>query len=184
MTINGSPAAAPGYRDLMSCFPTGVAVVTALDADQQPHGMTCTSLCSVAVAPPTLLVSLHEDSGTHLALRDTGRFALNLLHAGGQRAAEVFSSAAPDRFHRVGWRPSPVLDLPWLTRDAFAFAECRVTRTVPAADHVLVLGEVVSTRQQAEPPLLYGMRQFAAWHQPSGIDGQPGVVVPTGRDAA
>jgi len=151
------------YRTLMSCFPTGVTVITAVDPRGTPHGMTCTSLTSVTIDPPTLLVCLNVQSGTLGAIRETGVFALNFLHQRGRPAAELFSSPVADRFSRVCWRPSDVVRCPWLFVDAFALAECRVTGTFPAGDHDVVLGEVVGVRQTDGVPLLYGMRQFSAW---------------------
>ncbi|MGH3800621.1 MAG: flavin reductase family protein, partial [Pseudonocardiaceae bacterium] len=52
------------FRDLMSSFPTGVSVVTALDREGHPWGATCSSLSSVTLSPPTLLVCLREQAGT------------------------------------------------------------------------------------------------------------------------
>jgi flavin reductase (DIM6/NTAB) family NADH-FMN oxidoreductase RutF len=147
----------------MSCFPTGVAVVTALDADGGTHGMTCTSLASVTLRPPTLLVCLHRDSGTLKAVRSGGRFGMNLLHAEARHTATLFSSPAPDRFEQVDWKPSEALGVPWLTGDAFALAECRVDGISPVGDHEVVLGKVVNTVLHTQAPLLYGMRRFSAW---------------------
>lgn len=146
----------------MSTFCTGVTVVTAVAGDGRPHGLTCTSLTSVTVSPPTLMVCLDERSGTLVAIRDSGRFAVNLLHDGGRRAAEVFSSAAPDRFDRIPWCHGETGGL-WLMEDAFAVAECRVVKAVVIGDHVAVFGEVAHVRQRAETPLLYGMRRFGSW---------------------
>lgn len=146
----------------MSTFCTGVTVVTAIGGDGRPHGLTCTSLTSVTVSPPTLMVCLGERSGTLAAIRDSERFAVNLLHDGGRRAAEVFSSAAPDRFDRVPWRHGVTGGL-WLVEDAFAVAECRVVKAVAIGDHVAVFGEVAHVRQRVETPLLYGMRRFGSW---------------------
>lgn len=161
-------AAAVAYRDLMSAFPTGVAVVTAIDGAGQPHGLTCTSLTSVAVHPPTLLVSLDLRCGTLWALRERGAFAVNLLPARARATAELFAAAVPDRFGRVCWRPSGTVGAPWLVEDAFAMAECRVAGVLPAGDHLVVLGEVVSAQRDEEVPLLYGLRRFAAWPSPDG----------------
>jgi flavin reductase (NADH) len=162
------PAAFPvevdDYCAVMSAFPTGVVVVTTVGQDGRPRGLTCSSLCSVTLRPPTLLVCLHTRSGTLEALQARGRFAVNLLHARGREAAEVFSSLVPDRFARVGWRPSQRTGLPWLVDDAFAFAECRTTRTSVVGDHAVVLGEVTEVAQTADVPLLYGLRQFSTWH--------------------
>lgn len=61
------------YRDLMCSFPTGVTVVTTLDAAGEPFGMTCTSMTSVTLRPPTLLVCLRVGSATLEAVRNRGR---------------------------------------------------------------------------------------------------------------
>ncbi|SHF01816.1 flavin reductase family protein [Streptoalloteichus hindustanus] len=161
---NTAPAvAADAFRRLMSAFPTGVAVVTTRDENDRPRGLTCTSLSSVTLVPPTLLVSLHSASGTLRALCGRRGFAVNLLHDRGRRAAEVFSSPGLDRFAEVCWRPAGLARLPWLAHDAFALAECRLTGTVEVGDHTLVLGEVVHVTQTSDVPLLYGLRSFASW---------------------
>jgi flavin reductase (DIM6/NTAB) family NADH-FMN oxidoreductase RutF len=153
----------------MRGFPTGVAVITALDGAGAPRGLTCTSLTSVSLAPPVLLGCLSAASRTLAAVRASGRFAVNLLHAQGRYAAEVFSSAGADRFGRTRWRPSDALGVPWLTEDAFAVAECLVLETMAVADHVIVLGRVVNTIGPVDAglPLLHGFGQFAAWTPPS-----------------
>ena len=101
ITRNGS-ASIDGYRDFMSMFPTGVAVVTALDLYGMPHGLTCTALASVTLNPPTLLVCLHTGSGTLAAVRARGVFAVNLSHSGARGTAELFGSATTDRAGSAG----------------------------------------------------------------------------------
>lgn len=157
------PVRREDYRGLMSAFPTGVAVITAVDRNGRPHGLTCTSLTSVTLDPPTLLVCLDVRSGTLAAARYRGCFAVNLLHAGGQRAAEVFSSPIPDRFSQVVWRPSARMRQPWLRGDAFALAECVVVEDSTVGDHAVLFGEVMNVEQRKDVPLLYGLRTFAGW---------------------
>jgi flavin reductase (DIM6/NTAB) family NADH-FMN oxidoreductase RutF len=157
------PSSASEYRDLMSAFPSGVAVVTASGPDAEPHGMTCTSLSSVTLHPPTLLVCLGLRSGTLAALRRRGSFAVNLLHSRAVRAAEVFSSTASGRFRTVQWRPSTRIGAPWLWVDAFAVAECAVRQEHVFADHAVVFGAVVNVVNTAGVPLVYGHRQYSAW---------------------
>src|SRR3990170_7022726 len=94
------------FREMMASFPTGVSVVTAQDGIAPPCGMTCSSLCSLSVNPPTLLVCLRSDSRTLGAVVGSGAFAVNLLHGGAQSVASLFASDVPDRFQRVSWRPS------------------------------------------------------------------------------
>jgi flavin reductase (DIM6/NTAB) family NADH-FMN oxidoreductase RutF len=146
----------------MSAFPTGVAVVTSIDENGRPSGMTCTSLSSVTLTPPTLLACLRTGSATLRAVRYHGGFAVNLLHARGRRAAELFSSAVEDRWGLIRWRPS-CSGLPWLVADAFALAECTVSGTAEVGDHTVVFGAVAEVIVARETPLLYGMRRFSAF---------------------
>jgi flavin reductase (DIM6/NTAB) family NADH-FMN oxidoreductase RutF len=156
-------AGADDYRDFMSMFPTGVAVVTATDHRGIPHGMTCTALASVTLSPPTLLVCLNSRSGTLAAVRARGVFAVHLLHSGGQRTAELFGSAAPDRFDQVPWAASPATSVPLLA-DVAAIAECRLLQAMRSGDHQVILGTVTSTACRDDAlPLTYGMRRFTSW---------------------
>jgi flavin reductase (DIM6/NTAB) family NADH-FMN oxidoreductase RutF len=151
-------------RRLMAGFPTGVAIVTALDRDGGCRGMTCSSVCSVALDPPTLLVCLREGSPTLAAVLDSGEFAVNLLQAGAQDTAALFASGTPDRFDRVRWRTPGGSSGPHLVDDAHTTADCRVIRTDLVGDHRVVLGEVLEVVQRQEPqPLLYGLRRYAGW---------------------
>lgn len=156
-------ASAGDFRELMSRYPTGVCVVTSTDAGGQPHGLTCSSLSSVSDAPPTLLVCLKIGGRTLAALQSRRRFAVNLLHSRASMAAAVFSTPIPHRFSAVRWRPSPRCELPWLDADSLGLAECRLIGEVPAADHMVVLGEVLHVTLSGGVPLLYGMRRYAAW---------------------
>ncbi|WEV27719.1 flavin reductase family protein [Streptomyces sp. 71268] len=133
------------YRRLMGAFPTGVAVVTTLSGGT-PYGFTCTSLCSVALDPPMLLVCVSDRGRTAGPIADSGRFAVNLLHHRARPAARLFAAGEGDRFARVRWAPAGADGLPMLTDDALAFAACRVTHTVPAGDHRVIFGAVTEVR--------------------------------------
>jgi flavin reductase (DIM6/NTAB) family NADH-FMN oxidoreductase RutF len=148
----------------MSTFPSGVTIVTTTDRRGVPHGLTCSSLCSVSLDPPLLLVCIHNGSGTLVTIRDRGVFAVNILHGDGKEAAEAFASRSLERFARVPWRPTLHWSLPHLFAHAHAIAECRVAQAVVAGDHTIVIGEVVNTAIRTDaPPLLHGLRQYALW---------------------
>lgn len=152
------------FRTLMAGFPSGVVIVTTVTGDGTPMGLTCSSLCSVSMDPPLLLVCIHNDSRTLKVLKASGSFAVNLLHARGQRAARLFAGNGPDRFHSVTWVPSRVSGVPCLIEDAHAMAECRLRSAVVAGDHTVVIGAVTAIRTlTAAPPLLYGLRRYAEW---------------------
>ncbi|HUC24729.1 MAG TPA: flavin reductase family protein [Streptosporangiaceae bacterium] len=151
------------FREMMSRFPTGVAVVTCLDLQGAPQGMTCTSLASVCLDPPTLLVSLRTASATSAAVAAGTGFAVNLLGGGAHDVAKLFSSPVRDKFADVCWRPSPH-GHPWLDEDAVAKADCSISQRATAGDHAIYFGEVVDlTLSAVASPLLYGMRAYGNW---------------------
>ena len=153
------------YLAFMSAFPTGVAVVTTASDAGRPYGMTCTSLTSITLTPPTLLVSLRVNGGGALGVvLSRGAFGVNLLHSDARETAELMARTASGRFAQLDWRPSPRLGVPWLTHATHAVAECRVSRSLLIGDHTVVFGEVVSTIRSEGQPLLYGFRGYAAWH--------------------
>ena len=154
----------------MTGFPSGVAVVTAVDSLGNPAGMTCSSLCSVSLDPPTLLICLRLGSPTLQAVLHRSAFTLNLLHADARSTAELFASGVADRFARVRWTPGTGIGGPRLTEDSHAVADCRVSRAVPGGDHMVVFGEVYGTVDTLDtdaaataPPLLHGLRRYAGW---------------------
>lgn len=150
---------------LMASFPTGVAILTTFGPDGTARGMTCSSVCSVTLTPPTLLVCVRGGSRTLDSILLRSAFAVNLLHNGAAATATLFASGAPDRFEAVRWQIDPDAAGPHLTDDAHAVAHCQVTRTQPVGDHVVVFGEAYRIRRHTArwQPLLYGMRHYAAW---------------------
>jgi flavin reductase (DIM6/NTAB) family NADH-FMN oxidoreductase RutF len=163
----------PAYVDLrpfMASFPTGVAVVTSLDADHRPWGMTCTSLCSISLEPPSILVSQRSASPTLSAIREHGGFALNLLHDRAQATSNRFGSGDPERFESTEWELPVQARGPHLRADAHATADCALLSTTVIGDHTAVFAEVkrVIARDLTPIPLLYGLRRYARWPLPAG----------------
>lgn len=153
-------------RDMMSRFPSGVAVVTTFDRHGAPRGMTCSSLCSATLDPPTLLVCLRADGPTAEAVAAHGRFAVNLLHSHGRSAAELFSSGLAHRFSLVPWERSATGSGPHLPDHAHTAADCSVVQTIPTGAHLIVLGHPTTiVRYSSGPPLLYGLRDYHPWPQ-------------------
>ncbi|WP_326595156.1 flavin reductase family protein [Streptomyces sp. NBC_01803] len=158
------------FRTLMAGFPTGVTIVTTTGADGVPWGMTLTSLCSVSLEPPILLVCMRRGSPTLDAVLDSGRFAVNLLRGGAQSTAELFASGAADRFDRVAWGAGEGAAGPHLFQAAYTIADCSVTAHHTVGDHVVIMGGVTRVvRQGVQQPLLYGLRSFAVWPEAEGF---------------
>lgn len=131
----------------MGAFPTGVTVVTTVDRQGKPRGLTCNAFTSVSVTPPLLLICVSKESVTLNALLDTRRFAINFLARGRGELANHFASKHPDKFAQVTWARS-ARGMPLLIQDAIAFADCSVVQTVEAGDHYVLIGLV----EEAQPP--------------------------------
>jgi flavin reductase (DIM6/NTAB) family NADH-FMN oxidoreductase RutF len=155
----------------MAAFPTGVAVITSLDADHRPWGMTCTSLCGVSLDPPSLVVSLRSASPTLGAIRERRGFALNLLHDQAQATSHRFGSGDPERFENTDWELPLSANGPHLYADAHATADCALLSTTAVGDHTAVFAEVkqIVTRDSTPSPLLYGLRRYAHWPLPAAV---------------
>ena len=139
-----------------------------LDSDGRPWGLTCSSLVSVTLDPPTLLVCIGAGSPTLQEIRDAGCFGVNILNAGARRVAEVFSSSVPQRFAYVGWAIAIRARTPWLTADTARLRPVQARRDVLLAT-AQTCRHVAMIRQVPGVPLLYGLRRFAAWIDASAV---------------
>jgi flavin reductase (DIM6/NTAB) family NADH-FMN oxidoreductase RutF len=149
------------FREIMACFPTGVAVVTAL-ADGNPRGLTVSSFCSVSLDPPLVLVCVDRLSNTLSALQEAGGLTVNFLAHGRERLAARFASKENAKFEGVSWtHPSTPNGGPILIRDSSAYAVCITQRAFEAGDHWVFLGEVREGGVlESRSPLVYHRRMY------------------------
>ena len=166
------PRAAPEFRagsdartlrDAMGCFATGITIVTALDGQGAPVGLTANSFTSVSLDPPLLLVCIANNAGTAPVLRTAERFGVNVLQIGQQPASNRFAGKGEDRFAATAWAPGET-GVPLLDGSLVSF-ECQRHAVHEAGDHFILVGDVV--RAQFEPrrdPLLYFRGKYRRLH--------------------
>jgi 3-hydroxy-9,10-secoandrosta-1,3,5(10)-triene-9,17-dione monooxygenase reductase component len=156
MTAPGATPVRPAeFRQAMGRWATGVSVVLAHDGTGDA-GLTVNALLSVALEPPTVLLSLQKDVDTLPVLRRAGTFGVSFLAADQRELSERFARAVPAeekfrgiRLHR-GPGGTPFLD------GALGGLDCRLVSAEPLYDHVLVVGEVVRLDPGTEgTPLLF-----------------------------
>lgn len=149
-------AAAPDpelFREVFGRFATGVAVVTSAGATGA-GGMTANALCSLSLDPLLALVCFENRARTLPIVRESGRFAVNLLAGGQERVAGVFASKLPEaeKLDGVAHRLRdgvPVLD------GALAWATCELTELLAGGDHTIAIGTVVDLGLGDGEPLLW-----------------------------
>jgi len=140
-------------RDALGTFPTGVSIITTVNKDGEPQGLTCNSFASLSLDPPLILWSLRSSSGSLDTFRQAAHFVVNILAEGQQALSNQFATAAAgDRFvgvpYESGTLGGPVLE------GCVASLECKVHAEHEAGDHILFIGEVVQISHEHQKPSL------------------------------
>ena len=93
------------FKGAMRGLAGGVSVIT-VGQGRDITGMTVTSVTSLSVDPPTLIVSVNRSSSSWPLLRRYGAFGVNILGADQREIAERFSGTGglkgADRFNWAG----------------------------------------------------------------------------------
>jgi len=154
------PAMPDELRDAMARLASGVVVVSSKSAAGY-QGLTATSLVSVSVEPPLVLVSLEHETATLAAVRETRLFNVSALTRDQEFLAERFAGRAPavdpqwrSIPHRLGANAVPLIDA------AAAWLECEVVEIHIAGDHDVCIGRVMSATAGAGDPLILWDRAF------------------------
>lgn len=145
-------------RRSLSCFPTGVAIVTTIGREDSPIGFTISSFNSVSMDPPLIVWSIALKAGSIEDFRSNSWFAINVLSADQADLPKVFSSAVEERFAGLRWQQG-VGGAPVLAGCAAVF-ECRTHGRHEGGDHEIVVGEVLRHRNTDLVPLVFGKGQL------------------------
>jgi flavin reductase (DIM6/NTAB) family NADH-FMN oxidoreductase RutF len=145
-----SPEEAVAMRAAMGRFGAGVVVVTARHPALGPFGQTASSMASVSLAPPLVLVCLRSNSATLAAIEASWGFAINVLAKPQLGLADRFANGrlsfddVPHR--RSAHTGSPLLDGTLVT------VECELHELGDGGDHRVVVGRVLALRDAAVDP--------------------------------
>lgn len=143
------------FRTAMRGFASTVSVVTACDHERM-HGMTVTSVTSLSMDPPSVLVCIHRQTLLHDIVLRAPRFGVNVLGQDQAGMSTAFSGGTPpqDRFAVGDWRRSDA-GVPYLL-GAQANLLCRKSAAIPYGTHVILVGEVEHVElSQSVSPLVY-----------------------------
>jgi len=154
------------FRKIMGNFATGVTVVTTLDGDGSPYGVTVNAFTSVSLDPLLVLVCLDNRlTGLPLFLKRQV-FAINILNHKQQPISNYFATSHATRTKYLGWRGTTGAPL---IRGCLGHLECRLETCHSEGDHQILVGRVVDGRisSRARRPLLYFSGRYA------GIDASP-----------
>lgn len=151
------------FREAMRELASGVGIVTA-GRDSEWAGMTVTSVTSLSLDPPTILVCINRSSSIVPFLERYWHFAVSFLSADQHTLAERFAGRGGfqglERFQAGNWTThvsgSPVL------ASAPATIDCKLEEMIPRHSHLIVVGRVLAVKVEAKSePILYWRGDFA-----------------------
>jgi flavin reductase len=149
------PVDAAVYAAALRSVPTAVAVVAATDG-VNVHGMTASSVTSLSMDPPLVLVCVQRDSRILPLIRASKHFGVSFLSSHQRQVAPHF--ALPQRPsgaaqfhgipHHLGRSGVPILS------EASAWLECGLWCEYPGGDHTIICGLVTGAAAGSTHPLL------------------------------
>jgi flavin reductase (DIM6/NTAB) family NADH-FMN oxidoreductase RutF len=148
------------FRAAMRRLAGGVSVITA-GAGSEISGMTVTSVSSLSVDPPSLVVSVNRASSSWPLLKQHRFFGVNILNADQVDIAERFTGkdglTGADRFAGAEWiqRASGAR----LLAGALAAIECEAEDIIERHSHAIIIGRVLHVELSAEDAAA-----LAYWH--------------------
>jgi flavin reductase (DIM6/NTAB) family NADH-FMN oxidoreductase RutF len=147
------PIEPTGFRRALASYPTGVTVVTGLDDEGWPIGMTVGTFTSVSLDPPLVGFLPAKASGTWAQIARTGSFCVNVLGHEQDHLCARFSCRPEERFDGLPWRGSPggspIID------GVLAWIDCTVESVADAGDHWFVMGRVQGLDVKGGLPLVF-----------------------------
>jgi flavin reductase (DIM6/NTAB) family NADH-FMN oxidoreductase RutF len=147
------------FRDAMRQLTGGVSVIT-VGRGKDITGMTVTSVSSLSVDPPALIVSVNRTASSLPLLKRCGNFGVNILTSDQSDIAERFTgkdgSKGAARFSGADWT-TRVSGVP-LLEGALAVLDCEVEETIERHSHAIIIGRVLDIQVSARSAAL------AYWH--------------------
>jgi flavin reductase (DIM6/NTAB) family NADH-FMN oxidoreductase RutF len=148
------------FRDVMARLPAGVVLVSAR-TENGFRGLTASSLVSISVDPPMILVGLEREAATRAAVVEGRAFNVSVLTRSQEFIADRFAGRAPAI--DPGWEGVPhhlgANGIP-LIEGCAAWLECRLVDIHPAGDHDICVGEVTAATAGSGDPLILWDRAF------------------------
>lgn len=153
------------FKSAMRQMASAVCIISTQFKGQRA-GLTATSVCSLSIDPPSLLVCINRESDSHPLITGRAGFCVNILQDKHKTIADCFAGGTglegDDRFQIGDWQYWKS-GIPFLS-DAMASLECRLSEEVFFRSHSIFIGEVIEViihpKADEARPLLYWRRNY------------------------
>jgi flavin reductase len=162
--LKESAISSEDFRLAMRRLAGGVSIISGAGPDG-PLGVTATAVTSLTAEPPSVLCCLNRSLQLEAAVKETGRFAVNMLRADHHDLAKHFAGMAGARgsakFEQGNWTILPD-DVPALSDSLVSF-DCRVGDIVEVGTHSIFVGLIDDVYfGESGDPLVYCNGAFAS----------------------
>jgi flavin reductase (DIM6/NTAB) family NADH-FMN oxidoreductase RutF len=173
------------FRGAMRHLTGGVSVITT-GRGKDISGMTVTSVASLSVEPPALIVSINRAASSWPLLKRYGSFGVNILTADQIEIAERFTGKdglkGAERFAGAEWT-TRASGVPLLV-GALAAIDCEVEDIIERHSHAIVIGRVLDVELSGRSAALaYWQGRYVAIDQDEDVARLAEVSVPARRAA-
>jgi len=162
------------FRAALGCFPTGIAVMTAMSEQTSHIGITVNSFTSVSLDPPLVLWCIDRRSRRYPSFANAPGFTVSLLGSGHKAVSARLAGAGEHSLDGIDLIPTE-LGPPALA-DSLAIFECARESVQDAGDHAILIGRVLrfARHDTAGAPLVYFQGKYGALAQepPEGLVGR------------
>jgi len=157
------------FRNALGQFATGVTIVTTIDRESNPIGVTASSFNSVSLEPPLVLWSLAKTAHSMPAYQNSGGFNVHILANYQSDLSNKFARSSDDKFTGVDWTHCSQ-GFPLLSEYAALF-RCKTHFQYEGGDHIIFVGEVIEYQTRDLPVLVFqGGRYADAKQKPDSIE--------------
>ena len=131
-----------------------VTVISAKDGENK-QAMTATSVASLSLDPPTMLICINHEASIHDVIKKGLGFCINILSVGQEDLADICSikEKEVERFLEGNWSESD--GIPY-NKDSQSNMFCNCIKAIEHTTHTIYLGEIIKVLNQSSfNPLLY-----------------------------
>ena len=140
-------------RNVLSKFATGVTIVSTIDDDGKPFGMTVNSFTSVSLEPPLVLWNIGINQPSYDIFLNAKGYSVSILSKDQRDICNLFSSSVDNKFNNIDFVLSdngfPII------QKSLAWFDCLKWNNYPGGDHQILVGEVINFQANENDPLIF-----------------------------
>jgi flavin reductase (DIM6/NTAB) family NADH-FMN oxidoreductase RutF len=143
-------------RGTLGQFPTGVAIVTALNESHQPVGMTISSFNSVSLTPALVSWCIDHRAASYESFANATSFAVTVLAEGQMELAQRFATRGENKFRgiEIVGNDAPIIP------QGCAWFKCETYQSILLGDHTMLVGKVIQFAKNPLQPLVFRGGRF------------------------